>query len=261
MLLSLGVILFLSIRKFPMLANLDIDTIQAEREAKFKEQIIGKRLKRSIFERKEVFSDLWFPIRNFILELFHAVIKKLIDIKEEHAKTPNILTDSGLIANDLVAAEKMVTDGDYDEAEKKYITIISKDSKNIQAFKDLGGLYLERKKFVEASETLKHAAKLAEKALRDNPEDGSLKNQLAEMYFSLADCGRELNNSAQAMNFLNDALSIYPLNPRYLDMKLEISIISGDKKTAESTLAQLKGVNPENGKIADFRERIESIEE
>ena len=261
MLLSLGVIFFVSIRKFPMLANLDIETIQSEREARFKEQIIGKRLKRSITEHHELLRNIWIPLSKAARDLYHWVLKKLIDIKEEHGKEPNILADHNTLESDLFSAKKLVSDGEFDEAEKKYINIISKDAKNIPAFKDLGTLYMERKKYMEALETLKHAAKLNQKATKENPADGNLKNQLAELYFSLASCARELKDNEQASSFLNLALEIYPSNPRYLDTKLEISIITRDKKNAEATLALLKNINPENQKIQVFQERINELDD
>ena len=40
-LLSFGVIIYIVVKKFSILANLDVDSIPAEREAKFKEKIIN----------------------------------------------------------------------------------------------------------------------------------------------------------------------------------------------------------------------------
>ena len=47
-LISLFAIIIIIIRKFSVLASLDVSTIQSEKEAMFKEQIIGNRLKRNI---------------------------------------------------------------------------------------------------------------------------------------------------------------------------------------------------------------------
>ena len=44
--LSLAVILFIIIRKFPALAILNVDNIPGEKEAKFKEKIIRQRVER-----------------------------------------------------------------------------------------------------------------------------------------------------------------------------------------------------------------------
>jgi hypothetical protein len=65
-LLSLGIMAIIIVRKFPALANLDVDNIPAEKEAKFKEQIISNRLKRSFIKWGSKFIRLVKPLGNYL---------------------------------------------------------------------------------------------------------------------------------------------------------------------------------------------------
>src|SRR3989339_428113 len=182
-LVSLVIIIFLIIKKFSVLANLDIDTIQAERE------------------------------------------------------------------------EELKKNGDSDAAEKKLIEIIGIDSKNLKAFRELGNLYLSRRDFNEAKQTFEHVIKLFEK------EGGGAQDfvKLSDIYFDLASVSRAIESWDNVILNLDKALEIEPNNPRYLDTKLEISIIKKDKKQAQETYKKLAEVNPENQKLNELKKQIDEL--
>ena len=59
---------------------------------------------------------------------------------------------------------------------------------------------------------------------------------------------------------LREALDLEPNNPRYLDLILDLSIMKKDKEEASRYFEKLAAVNPENQKLADWKEKIDSLQ-
>lgn len=279
-LLSLGVIIFVVIRKFPMLANIDMETMPAEKEAKIKEQIIGKRLKRNFFKWSSFFVRIVKPITKLMGDLFKAIHDKLVVLKEAYRKEPIIEDfDSSARVEKLFALfDELIKEEKFIEAEKKLIEIIGLDNKNIKAFKLLGGLYFSRKNYQEAIETFEYVLKLKEDddayaqlsniiknaEISDVSRADSLKIAninifRSQTYFDLSLVYMAMNRFDEALVSLKKALEIEPNNPRYLDTMLEISIIKKDKDLAEESYRRLAEANPENQKLVELKKQIEEI--
>lgn len=265
-LVSLSVIIIIVVRKFPVLANLDLETIQAEREAKFKERIISNRLKRSYFKYLSRLLKILKPLGLAIINLFKWVYKKLIEFKENYNRTES--TDEvseGRLDEMFAEVEVSIKEERMEKAEEGLLKIISLDSKNIRAFKELGKLYHERKDFNEARQTFEHALKLLEQESEEavnnieGQEADKLNSEIAEIYFNLSLTLRSMDNYEGAMKSINKALRCEPNNPRYLDTRLEISIISKDKVIARDTFEKLAQTNPDNQKLDDLKKQIEEL--
>lgn len=272
MLISFGAVIVIVGRKFSVLANLDIDTIQAEREAKFKEQIISNRLKRNFLLYYTRFARGLKPLGQALNEFFRNLYKRLLDFKENYQEEKAAENFDEVAINKLfLEAEDAIKQEALEEAENKYIKIISYDSKNIKAFRGLGELYFARKDFHEARQTLEHAIRLLEKEYDDfamatdekNPENAErrleVSQQLAGAYFDLALICKAMEGYEEAISFINKALAIEANSPRFLDTKLEISIMNKDKVLAQETLEKLKEVNPENGKLPELEQQVNEI--
>jgi tetratricopeptide (TPR) repeat protein len=263
-LISLAVIITIVIRKFSVLAALDIETVQAEREIKFKEQIIGNRIKRNFFKYYAKIARLIAPIGGAISNFFKWFYQKLLDFKENYNKEKTgIILDQSKIDKLFLEAEELIKSEDFTNAEKKYIEIIGSDPKSIKAFRLLGKLYFERKDFNEAKQTFEHVLRLCEKDVDDavkkgeiNEQNVEMQNILASTYFDIALVCRSIDNFEGALKYSNRALSIEPNNPRYLDTKLEISIIIKDKISALDAYEKLSQANPENQKLAEIKAKI-----
>ncbi len=262
-LICLILIMNIVIKKFSALASLDVASIPAEREARFKERIMGNRLKKGYFKYYTKLLKITRPIGMALSNFLKMLYRRLVEFRENYNKGENIVMDQESHIRKLMAeATENLKDGNYDDAEKIYIEIISMDSKNIDAFRALGQLYLNQKKYQEAEQTLVHVLKLLEKQI--NQPKGTLPDeinlQLAETYFNLAELGMGKNGLIEASQHIIEALEVIPNNPRYLDMKLEISIINKDKKTAEEAWQKLAEVNPENQKLEDFKKKISELQ-
>lgn len=254
-LISLSIIIIIVVRKFSALANLNVNEIQAEKEARFKERIISNRLKRNFVKWNAKLIKSVQPMGNALSRFFKMIAKKINDLKEDVENDRHIdLSEEELKRK----AEKIFIDaaefekkGELSEAEKKYIEIIGLDSKNIKAFENLANIYFERKEFNEAKQTYGHILKLTENS--DNQSGNS------RIYFELALVNKAIDNKEEALNNIKMALDIEPNNPRYLDTMVEISIIIKDKVSALEAFEKLKEVNPENGKLNEIESQIKDL--
>lgn len=271
-LLSLSVIIFIVSRKFSDLASIDIDTIPEEKASKMKEQIITNRLKRNYYRWLNWTKKIVSPVVSLGGEALKKGYDRLLEIKEsteEKQLEEELSQDEAEGMMDQIKA--LIRLSEWDQAEQKLIDIISADPQNVQAFKLLGKVYYERKDFNEAKQTLEHVSKLVEKDIDDIYVDKSdqssgdkkkkdeLKSLLSELYYDLSLVYMVIEDNKAANKKISEALKIQPANPRYLDTKLEISIIIKDRIAAEKALSKIKQVNPENQKVGDWEERVNAI--
>lgn len=266
--ISLVVIIAIVVKKFPLLANLNVESIPAEREAKFKEQIISNRLKRNFYKNYAKVVRFVIPAGKMAGDFFKWVYKKLVDFKENYNKEKMVEVDSEKLVERLFSeADELSKKDDLDGAEKKLIEIIGLDSKNIKAFKKIGRIYLDKKNYNEAKQTLRHVLKLIEveqkieEGERRSVDKDQLNNLLADTYFDLALTDRAMDDFDGALANLDQALGIKNNNPRYLDTKLEISIIKKDKALALNIYDELLKADPDNQKLGELKKQIDEITE
>ncbi|MFH1523241.1 MAG: tetratricopeptide repeat protein [Patescibacteria group bacterium] len=252
-LLSLSIIIVIVARKFSVLANLDVNSIQEVRETRVKEKIISDRFKRNITK----WSSRLIKAYKFTSDKTSIFLKwsnnKLQDLKDSY-KVETILPiddKEKKIKELFVEADELCKKEMREEAEKRLIEIIGLDSKNIDAFTTLGHLYFEDKNYQEAKETFNHILKLME-----NEED---KSKISEIYFNLSLVNQTTEDYDEALVNLKEAIEIEPNNPRYLDTMIEISIINKDKVLALDAFEKLKEVNPDNQKLKEFKKQIKEL--
>ncbi len=247
-LISLSVIIIITVKKFPVLANLDVENIPKEKEARFKEQIISGRLKRNIIKWVSKFTRFVAPAARAVNDFFKWSYHKLLELKDTYKNNEALpRKEAEKRADELLAeAEELIQDEELDKAEKKLIEIINLDNKNTEAFRKLGELYFERKNLEEARQTFEHVIKL------EQGESG-------EIYFNLSLVNRDMENLKEAADNIKKALEFEPNNPRYIDTALQISIMNKDKAEALNAYGRLKEVNPDNQKLDEMKARIDAM--
>lgn len=252
-LISFSIIIFIVVKKFSVLASMDVENIPAEKEAIVKERIISSRLKRNIFKWGSKFGKVFRFFGDKIGVLVKIFEKKLHELRDSYKTEVTLATgDKEKKIEELSAqAKEMIGEEEFKEAERKFIEIIGLDSQNLEAFRSLGDLYLENKNYEEAKQTFKHILKL----MKDSEDTA----EIGEINFNLALVGQASGNLAEAIIDMKEALKCAPNNPRYLDTMLEISIIKKDKISALDTLGKLEKANPGNQKLEDFREQIKEL--
>jgi tetratricopeptide (TPR) repeat protein len=261
------------VRKFSALANLDIESMPAEKESRFKERIISNRLKRNLTKWGASLMKVLRFIAQNLGKGFSYVLSRLDKMKDKYQEE-SILNkkkqgDPGKLAEQLfLDADALIKDGSLEEAEKKFIEIISLQSRSLKAFKKLADLYILKKQFDEAKQTLEHILKLIEDeevVLMKSKDEGSedqlktLNLERGQIHFDLASVFRGKENLEQAGKSMKEALKIEPSNPKYLDTMIEISIMGKDKIAALDAFKALEKANPENQKLAELKEQISEL--
>ena len=252
-LISLSVIVYVVVRKFSVLAGVDVDNIPAEREAKVKERIISSRLKRNIFKWSSRITKIFIFLGEKAGIFSKWIYNKLYELKESYGAEMILPTaDKEKKIGELsVEAKEMIGEDNFKEAEKRLIEIIGLDSQNIEAFKSLGNLYFENKDYEDARQTFAHILKL----IKDSKND----EEIAEINFELSLVNRADGRLEKALEHIKEALRAAPNNPRYLDTMLEISIMRKDKVSALDAYGKLAKANPDNQKLKDFKKQIDEL--
>lgn len=250
---SLFIILVVIVRKFPALANLDVENMPTEKEARFKEQIITGRMQKGLAKWKVRFGKFFGFFGRKIGGLFQFIQKKLQEAKKNYSaeKVPMPAADKESVIKALFLKNESLDDReDFEAKERNLIKIIEINPRHDEAFMVLGSLYSANKKFEEAKQAFAHVLKLL------GHEEG---DKQSEVYFDLAGIYRETGELVNSLETIKMAAKLSPNNPRYLDALLEISIMNKDKITAMAAFEKLAEANPENGKLAEFKEQIEEL--
>lgn len=257
--LCLIVILTIILKKFPVLAILDINNLPGEKEAKFKNQIIKQKVERDLNRWGGAIARVWLFIGKYISNFLHSSQTQLKKAKLTYKTATKIpfIEKQKMIKDLFIVCADLLKKENFNAAEEKLVEIISLDQKNLIAFFKLGALYEEQKKWPEARETYNHALKLA----RQYQDDETIMMELTiqEIYFSLAWVEREVGDLDAALENIREALELEPNSPRYLDLILDLSIMRKDKELALDYLNKLAAVNPENNKLADWQEKIKNL--
>jgi tetratricopeptide (TPR) repeat protein len=257
-LISLSIIIVIVVRKFSALANLDVDNMPAEKEARFKEKLISERFKRGVLKWNFKVKKNIGPAINSIRRGSSWMYKKLNEIKDKHTPEKKLSGDDfdKKITSLYTQVDNFLKDDNLTEAEKLLIEIIGLNSKDSKAFKMLADLYYEKKSYEEACQTYEHVLKIIEDNTSDGKESSEVLVDKARLYFDISLVCKELENFSDAMKNINLALEIESNNPRFLDTLVEISIMNKEKDRAMSALERLRKANPDNQKLVEIEERI-----
>ncbi len=282
-----GIVYFL-VKKFPLAARVDIANLAETKQQEIKKNMLEQRLRRLLLERTKIWRTkvqaLLKVLKNILLGLYHDLLEKEKQLlnKRRQSKSAAVVGMNSLqqrLSDLLIAAQEHMKKDEFVEAERKFLEIISLDPKNIDAFEGLGDIYVELKKYNEAKEVFKFLLRLSNAEAYFHNKLGQVaraqghlqeaeaqfrlsvetSNQNANYLYNLADVFVMENEYDQAVEYFEKALALEPKNPKYLDALLNISIIRKDKVRAGQILNVLKEVNPENNKISEWREQIESL--
>lgn len=283
--ISLGIIIFIIIKKFSKLALIDIATAPQQVQGEIKRKIIEERLKRNFTNFTKKSYHYLKPLLKKLGSYLKNIFNKIIELEEEYRLRVLNLRLKDKIFKDqrlnrlLNEAENLKNEEKYELAEKKYIELLKIDQFYLDAYKGLADLYCLMKDYEHAKETLEYALKLRanddflynqlarislvrgdlKKAEEDLLHSLDLNNQNAANYFELGNIYLHLEDYSKALEMAKKTVSLEENNPKYLDFLLEISLIVKDKVLAKEIWEKLKIANPENQKLEDFKERIEKI--
>ena len=237
------------IRRFPEISSINILTLGGKTEEERLERIKNEMIIRRIREtRNKAFKFLakWLaPVGGRVVGLFKNWLQRIKDTEKRYKDAIKSLPKEEIVAKIkglITEAENLVKNARFELAEKYYLEALSLDFKNIDVYYGLAWLYIEKKQYKEARESLEFILKL-------NPN-------FSEAYYGLAEIAKREERINEAIEFSRRAVELSSNNPKYLDFLIEMCIIGKRAELAKSALEQFKMVNPENNKIAEFEARI-----
>lgn len=253
---SILLILFVVLKKFPALALLDVDSLPGEKEARFKNQIIKQKVERDLSRISGFFGRFYLSLSRSISRFFESTQAQLKKRRINYKSTENISQEDRekMINSLFISSDELIKKEDFSGAEEKLLEAISLDQKNCLAFFKLAAIYEEQKKWPEARQTYEHSLKIAKQTMKNEEELKEV--SISEIYFSLSFVEKEAGYLEAALENIHEALEHEPNNPRYLDLILDLSIIRKDKELALVFLEKLASVNPENNKLSEWQEKI-----
>lgn len=258
--ISFLLILTIVLRKFPLLASINIEQINAERQAELKQKILHDKFKRDLSRFFGYFLKFMAPIGHFIADKAHLLYDKLVNLQQSHTKiVVQTKYDLDQQVDILLAeAEDLTRKDELVKAEHKYIEVIGLDSKNFKAYELLADNYFVRENNEDAEQTLLHVIKLKNQLLKHD-KDALPQAELAKNYYSLASVYQKINENDRALDYLEQALAIEPANPKYLDKIIDLCIMTKDGSRAAIFCRQLEASNPSNKKLKDIKEQIRDL--
>jgi tetratricopeptide (TPR) repeat protein len=276
-------------RKFSQLSLLDVANIPEVAVQKQKDGILKKRLLKQATladaKRREMVRPIIQAWKNLQLKFRQYVGRLQTIILEYHEKRKKSeprekrLKKKEDLRVVLQEGRFALEQKKLEEAEKKFLSAIRIDARNEEAYLGLGEVYWGQNNFSEAKETLKFLLQLnpqheeAMVILGAIAEQEGKKDEAVEYYqqavllhdsrpalfAKLANLLQELDRLDAALEAIKQAVELEPQNPKYLDNKVELSVLCGNKKLAEESWRELRMTNPENQKLALWKEKIDQL--
>lgn len=245
--ISLAVLVWILGRHFAELRILNVEDLPGERERQVKAGILADRLRRGARERAHGLRQLLTPLSALASRIRQRFTGKLheLELAYERAKRLALGTRgkrTAQIMGLIREALEFERQEKFEEAERKYIAVVSLDTRNVDAYEGLGNLYLRMKKYTEAREALSFILKF-------RPADASVLVSLGEVALALG-------KPEEALPHFKQAVELRRANPKYLDFFIETAILAGSKKDALLGLKLMRAANPENQKIGEWERRI-----
>lgn len=278
-------------RKFPRVANLDVNNLSEEKILQKKKEIIIKRVeergnrlrenvKKTLRPLGRVWGDAQTRFRSYFAKV-ETLLRHEQSVKAREQRADQDPQEREIKLSHLVQeAEQYLKLGDFEKAENLFISAVKVDPKAASAYRGLGDTYAAKNSLEEARQTYRFLLQL-------EPDDDSVLVKLAEIaesqgdleeaigyyqqavllndsfsprYYHIAELLLRVNQPKTAREAIVAAAELEPQNPKYLDLMTEIAIICGDKELAEKGMNGLRMVNPDNNKLDGFRERIKKME-
>jgi tetratricopeptide (TPR) repeat protein len=282
---SLILILFIIVKKFPTLSSLNVEDTTKEKQTQLHEKIVTDRIKRrlgrwagsiSIPFVKNIFTNMNSRVKSFHERLVNLEKKHRFIFSTKKITKPEKLSKEEII---LEEAKSLFDENKLGEAEKKYIEAIKTNPQSLKAYGGLGVIYMQLDQLDQAKEVFEYVIKFDESNYSAylNLGDISFKKgdfDVAREYYlkslklnphnlvtlvGLYESCRELDYNEEALSYIKEAVNIEPNSPKYLDYLIESSLALKDKSLAENSLEKLREVNPDNKKVEEYKKMINKL--
>jgi len=280
--LSLGAIVMIVVRKFAQLTLIDTESIPKEQNLARKKEIMDERVRRAAEKWSKGAVKIMSPGAVRVRDSFRKFFKRLTTIERQFAMSKPVDPDKGRSKAEKTRAEaaKLMEENKFGEAEKILISVLAFDELNDGVYRDLGDLYMRIKRYDRARETFAFLVKVLirrscgqqtsdskgvpvprfEAFAEDCPAGREAHADIAKQYVNFGLASMEVEDFASAREGFDHATAFDPGNPKHLDLLVEACIMDGVKDRALAAWERLRAVNPDNKKLDPLRKRIERME-
>ncbi|MFA6254893.1 MAG: hypothetical protein WC675_02540 [Patescibacteria group bacterium] len=259
-LISLVIIIFVTVKKFPSLAAINIESIAQEKETKVKNRIMVERLNRILLNLKNILNQVIAPLLEVLSAAGSDLYQKVKELEKQSVQKPPLkaIDITQEIKEKLESAEKYLAEEDLIKIEEVCISVLELDRKNLEAYEFLAEVYRRNKDYKKSRETFRHLTKLVSKSKVDIETSG-LKHRLANYYADLGYIYQLEGRNNYAIVSFQKAVELEPSNPRFLDLLLKISIMIKNKNLAKQVFNGLRKADPLNQKLDELKEEIDNL--
>lgn len=250
---SLGIVCWIVFGAFPVLSRIAVDEHPKIRESKTKRALLFGRWERSVrgatARMGERFSPFFQRIHGLVARWSEHVLLLERKYGVSRVRRPKKMMGRSVDEEIHLLLERGRTelaDGRAERAEKTYVDILRLESRNVEAYWGLVGVYRELRANREVLETLHFLTRLL-------PED-------AEVWYELARASYAAENLPDMLEAILHAVSLEGANPKYLDFLCEAAILNGRRDIAADAFERLQAANPENQKLGELRKRINELQ-
>lgn len=283
-------IIIVVVRKFSIIANLDLKNLLEEKEHKKKQELIRKKLedrgqdlRNSLQNKLSPLKGLWSILQKKF-RVYVGKIEKLLHYEDllknrNFIKQLSVSEKKNKLDSLIQKAHGYFVNNNFEKAEESYISAIKFNKKSAKAYRGLADTYFAKGSIDEAIQTYDFLTKLTpddddlffrlsgifeeigkiNEAIHYLERAIAVNDSMSSRFYHLAELFIKVDQHETALESVSQAVEIEPKNPKYLDLLIEIAIICKNKKISSTALDELRIVNPENQKLQEFKERVESI--
>lgn len=283
-LIATCVVICIVVRRWQDIGLLDPSSIKDEQERVRREALIMRRFERMRSERTQPFKHLSRQLGRAIQHAQERLQNHVrsVDKLYQNAKQPFAAMAPSTrerIKTLLNEGRSFVRDLKWTEAERRYLEILTLDTRNADAYRGLGGMYIKQKSYPQAKETFEFLLKikkaddatymgLAEiaeeegkieeaksfrlKAVEASPRQGCRHAELAEFFLRQGDAKKAHEAALRAVK-------LEPSSAKYLELSLEAAILLPDRKEAERLYDQLRFATSDSSRFRRWKDKIEKM--
>jgi len=250
--LAVILIIFLIAKKWKKMLLLDVHAMPKAHIRSQKKRLIDERLQRKATHAKQAARKVVFPFVEKVGGSFDRFYGKLVALerKYRHA-SPQPKNDADKekmrqkVSALLAEGAQVFKEEKFGEAEHAFLDVVRLDPQNVEAYEYLGKLYLQKKEYDHAIETLEFAKQL-------DPTADRIFCDLGAVYEA---CG----NQEKQYECVKQCVTLAPNNPKHLDALLTVALERKDVIIAKETLKKLQEANPENQKITELAKQVAEL--
>lgn len=254
--ISIIIISFIIIRRFPQIKSINTDIATREVEERQKMGLLEQRLDRKIKDIVKKNKKGNF-LANFIEKIENSIKRNQISQKI-YAFSKNKKNSKENIQKFFNEIDENIKNNDLINAENICFALLKYEKDNINILEKLSSIYLLKNDVQRTRETYEYIITILKRNKNRNTNKEMLqkiskyKIKIAEFYFND-------KNYKKTVDILNELILKDENNPKIIDLLIESNINLKNRFVAEKLLDKMVEINSENLKIEEFQEKIDNM--